>query len=258
MSLENAPRTTDRLTWRSYRAAGLLGTLLFSGFAKEDDTSFTSVADPPTVQVIQPSTRDIVRTVGQPSFIQAYEHTAIYAKLPSYIEKWIVDIGDKVKKNQVLATLFMPELVEELETKKADVALAREMIEQALKLVDVATADVAAAEARLAEAKAILAKFQAELDRWDTEVKRLSAEVQRQVVSPQILLESQNQLKSSTAARDAAGASIMTARADLLSRQAALAKAKVDVGVARAVGRCHERRETPRGAGGLPDADRAL
>ena len=81
---------------------------------------------------------------------------------------------------------------------------------------------------------AILAKFQAEVERWDSQVKRLQREVDRTVVAPQILLESKNQLKSSSAARDAAKATIMTAQADLLSKQADAAKAKVDVGVARA------------------------
>ena len=93
--------------------------------------------------------------------------------MTAYIEKWNVDIGDKVKKGEVLATLFVPELVEDFGTKKATVELDKERIELALKLVKVAEADVKAAEARLAEAKAILGKYQAEVDRWDSEVKRL-------------------------------------------------------------------------------------
>ncbi len=240
------------------RALWLLSALVAAGCGGEPKREVKSVSEPPTVQLIKPPVRKIVRTVLQPSFIQAYEHTAIYAKLPSYIEKWIVDIGDKVKKDQVLATLFMPELVEELRTKKADVALAKEMIEQALKLEDVAAADVQAADARLSEAKAILGKFQAEVDRWDIEVKRLTVEVQKQVVAPQILVESQNQLHSSVAARDAAAAGILTAKAELLSRQSALAKAKVDVGVARAAGGGGKRAKEARGAGGLLDSDGAL
>jgi len=184
--------------------------------------------------LIQPPLRNIVRIVGQPSFVQAYERTSIYPKLTAYIEKWIVDIGDKVKKDDVLATLFVPELVEEYGTKKADVELAKEKIELARKLVDVAVADVAAAEARLAEAKAVLGKYQAELDRWDSEVERLAREVKRGVVNPQDLLESTNKQTASRALRDAARATIMKAEADLLSRQAALAKAKVDVKVTQA------------------------
>lgn len=227
------PTTPDRPARRRL-APWLLAAVAASGCGSKAKVNATSVSDPPTVQLARPDVRTIVRTVGQPSFIQAYEHTAIYAKLASYIEKWVVDIGDKVKKNDVLATMFMPELVENFQTKKADVSLAKEEIDRALKLVEVATADVRAARAQVAETKAILGKYQAEVARWDSEVKRLTREVDRGVVAPQILLESTNQLRSNTAAQAAAEASIQTAEADLLSKQASEAKARVDVGVARA------------------------
>src|SRR5262249_27135983 len=74
----------------------------------------------------------------------------------------------------------------------------------------------------------------AEVDRWDSEVVRLQREVDRGVVNPQVLLESKNQLKSSTASRDAAKATIAQADSELLSRQAALVSAEVDVRVAGA------------------------
>ena len=60
------------------------------------------------MRLIGPPARNIVRVVGQPSFIESYERTSIYPKPTAYIEKWIVDIGDKVKKNDVLATLLRP------------------------------------------------------------------------------------------------------------------------------------------------------
>ena len=63
---------------------------------------------PRRVQLLRPQVRKIVRVVGQPSFIESYERTSIYAKPSAYILKWIVDIGDKVKKGDVLATLFAP------------------------------------------------------------------------------------------------------------------------------------------------------
>jgi multidrug efflux pump subunit AcrA (membrane-fusion protein) len=212
------------------------------GEAKND---YTSVAEPPTIRVVHPTERTIVRTVGQPSFIESYERTSIYPKMTAYIEKWIVDIGDKVKKDQTLATLFVPELVEDHGTKKADVELEKEKIDLALKVVDVADADVKAAEAAVAEAEADLKKYQSEVDRWAVEVGRLQREVDRGVVDKQVLLESQNQLRSSSAARDAAKATITKMQADLVSREAALAKAKVDVGVAKArlaVAQSEERR----------------
>ena len=134
-------------------------------------------AKPPTVRLIQPQARNIVRVVGQPSFIESYERTSIYPKPTAYIQKWIVDIGDKVKKSRCARHPLRAELVEELGTKKATVVLDRERIALAKEVVEVAKADVKAAEARLKEAEAILDKYESEVDRWDTEVKRLERQV---------------------------------------------------------------------------------
>ena len=157
----------------------LIAALAAPGCRSEPKIEFEGNTKPPTVRLIQPQSRNIVRVVGQPSFIESYERTSIYPKPTAYIQKWIVDIGDKVAKSDVLATLFVPELVEQLGTKKAAVVLDRERVALAKEVVEVAKANVAAAEARLAEAEAILDKYQAEVDRWDTEVKRLTREVAR-------------------------------------------------------------------------------
>jgi HlyD family secretion protein len=232
-----------RLALRTLDSCGLTGllapilglaALALPGCGHKEESHYESVARPPKVRLVEPSLRTIVRTVGQPSFIESYERTSIYPKLVGYIEKWNVDIGDKVKKGDVLAKLFVPELVEDFGTKKATVQLDEQRIELALKLVEVADADVKAAMAQVDESKAILAKYQSEADRWDTEVKRLKNEVQRGVVDPQILLESTNQWKSSVASWEAAKATIEKSDAELLSRQATVAKSKVEVAVARA------------------------
>ena len=138
-------------------------------------TTTRASSEPPTVRLIQPQVRNLVRVVGQPSFIEAYERTSIFPKLAGYIQEWKVNIGDKVKKDQVLATLFIPELVEEHGTKGATVVLDRERIALAKKVVEVATADVKAAKARVEEAQAEVARYKAEVERWDSEVKRLAA-----------------------------------------------------------------------------------
>ncbi len=197
----------------------LVAALLAPGCGRKPKNVHVSVAEPPAFQVIHPPIRQITRVIGQPSFIESYERTTIYPKMDAYIEKWNVDIGDKVKKGDTLATLFVPEIVEDFGTKNATVELDKERIELAEKLVTVADADVKAARAALEESKAILAKYQSETDRWDSEVKRLRNETEKGVVDPQVLLESINQLKSSAAARDAAKATIMRVDAELLSER---------------------------------------
>ncbi len=186
-----------------------------------------------TLRLIQPQVRNISRTVGQPSFVEGYERTSIHAKVTGYIEKWKVDIGDKVKKGDVLATLFVPELREDWETKKATVQLDKERVELARKVVKVAQADVKSAEARLVEAKALLAQSQAVVERWEVQVKRIRREVERGIVDAAILGETENQFKASIASRDAAKAAIHKAEAELLSRQATLEQDEVAVKVAQ-------------------------
>jgi HlyD family secretion protein len=212
----------------------LMTAIIAPGCRKEAEIKFITATKPPEVRIIQPLDRKIVRVVGQPSFIESYERTSIFPKPTAYIQNWIVDIGDKVKKVDVLATLFAPELVEELETKKAAVVLDREKIALAKEVVEVAKAEVVAAEARLQEAETILDKYEAEVDRWDTEVKRLERQVARGVVNSQVLFESANQLKSSIAARDKAKATIRRTQAELVAARARLGKAEVEVRVAEA------------------------
>ena len=200
----------------------------------EEEKTAPSVSEPPLLHVVHPELRKIVRVVGQPSFTQSYERTSIYPKLTAFIEKWNVDIGDKVQKGDVLAELFVPELREMWQTKKATVEYDAERVGFAQENVQVDDAEVKAAKARLEEAKSILAKYEAQVNRWDIQVQRLSREVRRTVVDPQILLESTNQWKASMAARDAAKAAIVKAEAELLAAEAKLSRAKVNVAVARA------------------------
>ena len=197
-------------------------------------TTIRASAKPPTVRLVQPQVRDIVRVVGQPSFTQSYERSSVYPKMNAYILNWIVDIGDKVKKGDALANLFVPELVEDHGTKKATVVLDQERIALAKAVVEVAKADVEAAEARLEEARAELAGYRAEAERWDSETKRLDNELKRGVVNPQDVLQTTNRWKACVAMRDTAAATVLKADAELLSRRAALSKAKVDVRVAEA------------------------
>ena len=136
---------------RSIRKAISLAGLLLAGVAGCGKKSEPAPAAPtmPTVTLTHPAKRDILRVVGQPAFVNAYEQTSVFPKLTGFIEKWNVDIGDKVKKDQVLATLFIPELVEEHRLKKAKVELDRVLVDQSRKMVDAADGTLRAAVAKV-------------------------------------------------------------------------------------------------------------
>ena len=78
-----------------------LSTLSFAGCSKNTEHAKPS-PNMPEVTLIKAETRNILRTVGQPGFVEAYEQTSIFSKIPGFIEKWNVDIGDKVKKIRFL------------------------------------------------------------------------------------------------------------------------------------------------------------
>lgn len=212
----------------------LIAAILLAGCHKPASVSGPPLSEKPTVQIVRPETRDLVRTVGQPSFIISYEQTAIYAKLPAYVEKWNVDIGDRVHENQLLSTLYIPELLQECNLKKAQVVMDKSLVDQAKKLVDVAEGNLQAAIAKVAETKADVGKFEALVKRWDSETERQKSMVASRVLDQQILGESQRQLEASQASKQAAEAAVLTAEANRLARAADLEKAKVDVEVAEA------------------------
>lgn len=214
--------------------AGLFAAAALAGCHHEEREEVHSVSEPPTVQVIRPDARDIVRVVGQPSFVEAYERTSIYPKLAGFIEKWYVDIGDRVRKDQVVADLFVPEIVEEWHKKGATVEYDRQVVLLTEKAVLVAKADVKVATAKVKAAKATLVRYRDEAKRWESEVDRLQGEVNRGVVDPQVLLESENRLRGCLALRQAAAADVLKAGADLESKKAALGEEEVAVKVAKA------------------------
>ena len=99
-------------------------------------------AEPPSlaVAVVKPQRTTLRLSVRQPGTVQAFEQTPIFAKISGYVQEWKVDIGDRVRKNQVLATLWIPEMEDDLRQKEA-------LVEQAAAEVELAENAVPAAEA---------------------------------------------------------------------------------------------------------------
>ncbi len=213
--------------------AGLLILSLVLGCSKPPQHK-EHVHAQPSVKLIQPKLRTISRTTGQPGFINAYEQTALYAKVSGYIDEWKVDIGDKIKKGQLLAQISVPELDAEYREKKAQVALDEVQIKVAREMANVAVQNWKATTAQVAEARANIGKFQADIERWQSEVKRLTRMVAERVVDKQVLSESEKQLKANMAALHSAQASVSAAQANEAARKADVDKAQVDIEAAQA------------------------
>jgi RND family efflux transporter MFP subunit len=59
------------------------------------------------------------QTLAVPGETRGWYSSPLYARVNGYVGKWIADIGDRVKKDQVLATIDTPELDAQLEAAQA-------------------------------------------------------------------------------------------------------------------------------------------
>jgi RND family efflux transporter MFP subunit len=77
------------------------------------------------VDVAAPKAKSSDRAISLPGSVQPLEETVLYARASGYVRKWNVDIGDKVKENQVLAEIETPEIDQELDQARAQLAQAQ-------------------------------------------------------------------------------------------------------------------------------------
>jgi RND family efflux transporter MFP subunit len=186
------------------------------------------------VEVVRPERHTVRRSVGEPGELQAFETTAIHAKIPGYVKEWTVNIGAQVKKGQVLVELSVPEMESDVQQKKAMVALAVAKDKQAGDAVRTAAANVAGAEAKLAEVRAGIKRVDADLVRWQAEYKRVEQLFQERAQTGSLLDETRNKLRASEATRDEVQAQVATAEVAVTQVRAARDQADSDLGAAAA------------------------
>jgi RND family efflux transporter MFP subunit len=83
---------------------------------KAADTAYSA---PPPVDIITAQPASVGQDLVLPGQTAAWYETTIYARVSGYVAKWLVDIGDHVKKGQLLAVIETPELDAELSAARA-------------------------------------------------------------------------------------------------------------------------------------------
>jgi RND family efflux transporter MFP subunit len=78
----------------------------------------------PTVAVIHPKLGAPQQEVVLPGDMQPYTDAPIFARTSGYLKKWYVDIGANVKAGQLLAEIDSPEVDQQLQQARADLATA--------------------------------------------------------------------------------------------------------------------------------------
>jgi membrane fusion protein, multidrug efflux system len=147
-----------------------------------------------TVEVAKAERKDLARKISLNANIEPLHKATLYAKAAGYL-KWIsVDIGDRVKKGEVIAEMEIPEMVEEYQQVKAKLRGAKANYKKAVadfelqkqtyqRIKDiweaepgaVAKQDVDVAKAKFELAKANINNEKAKIDNASADMERLKA-----------------------------------------------------------------------------------
>jgi len=78
----------------------------------------------PHVDVTTVKPAPVSQSLVLPGETSAWYRTTIYSRVSGYLDKWCVDIGDRVKKGQILATIDTPDLDAQIDAAKAELNAA--------------------------------------------------------------------------------------------------------------------------------------
>jgi multidrug efflux pump subunit AcrA (membrane-fusion protein) len=191
------------------------------------------------IEIKVPQQRDVVlraakrRTIELPGQVEPSEQTSLYASVSGAVQTVHADIGDRVKKGQVLAELSVPQISEELKRRQALLAQAEAEVEQAQAAVRATEAALVSAKAQVRETEAGLKSAQAGAARHKAQFERL--EKQAQVIDKETLAEARHQLGAAVAAVQGAEAKVRAVEATQTEGAARRAKAEAGLKVARAL-----------------------
>ncbi len=205
-----------------------LATALAAGCERpsEGEAGRTASAPPVArVEVVRPERRTVRRTVGEPGQLQAYETSEVHARIPGYVKRWTANIGDSVKKGQLLAELSDPELEADLKQKEAAIEQAVAKRKQAEAAVEVARADIAGSEAKVVEVRAGVGRADADVARWRAEHRRVEQLFQARAQTGTLLDETMNKFRSAEAALEEVKAQVKTAEVGMVQAKAAFDRA---------------------------------
>jgi HlyD family secretion protein len=191
---------------------------------------------PPRGPAGEPESKDApAKTLKLPGQIEAAEQVRLFARIAGFVGQVKVDIGDRVKKGQVLAVLAVPEMEAELKQKQALVAQAEAEVQHARLAVKAAEATQAVADAQVAQAEATVKQTQANLQYRKLQQARLKELFDRQAITAEILDEANQQLEAAKATVREAESKLQVAKAS--HEEVAATRAAREAGVKVAVAR---------------------
>lgn len=212
----------------------------------DDDAAAEKVADqpadakpevpagPPKVKVWKVRRADFVIRSNQPCEIEASQKVSVFSQVTGHITKRAVELGDKVKKGDTLATLDAPEVAENVLLAQADRDEAEAGRLRAAAAVDAANAEIEGAEAQVESANVALETAQSSFDYRQKRLKRMTDLVALKGVEERLADEAQEaaeqakgELRAKKSAVQAAKIDVKRSHAQLEAAQAAMRGAEI-------------------------------
>lgn len=173
-----------RLPFRLLSALGgaglVVAILLPTSKSGRATASGVSSYSAPSVAVVKVTREDLAKEMKIPAEFRPYTEVEMHAKVSGYLQRINVDFGDQVKAGQLLATIEIPELQDELDNATATEQKAEadhknaHLIYSRLLAVDkdhpnlVAAEELDAAESRDADTAATMAAAKADVGKYQT------------------------------------------------------------------------------------------
>lgn len=188
----------------------------------------------PVVQLVRPQPGGLERTASQPGTVEAFEQVEMHARVAGALKRVEVDIGDRVKRGQLIAEIEVPTLA-------IDEKLAAVGVEQAKSLHVEAEARIAVARAEINATKGVVKQYEAELVAIKANLiyrkkqhDRIKTLYDQKAVDEKILDEAADHLRAAEAKVDAATVAVENAKADIAVKQSKLLQAEAGVNTAKA------------------------
>ena len=173
--------------------------------------------------------------------VHAVESAEIRPRISGYLKNVSVDIGDSVKRGQVLAEILEPELDMAVQKAQGLLQQAQARLTKARSFVNVAEAQWKLAQTKVAEAEAGLSQSEAAIRHHQKEYERIEVLAKSNEVEHRIFDEVLLQLETAKSARELRKAQVNVAkagpdeaRAKLDAATAELAEFEADVRIAQA------------------------
>jgi RND family efflux transporter MFP subunit len=174
----------------------------------------------------KPQRKTIVLETTQPGQIDAFEETPLYPKVSGYVGKVMVDIGEHVEKDQVLAELSAPELEVDLVHAAALVTQAEAGIKKAQAAVRAMEAAAKTAQTQIRQTEAAVARAAAQHERWKSEHSRITELADKGSVTKKLVDETLSQLRAAEATQTETEAAVESANAAFAESEAEVEKSR--------------------------------